>query len=493
MNKQIRWPAAGWLLLGCALAQAQQHVGQAEFVHGVTVAQQPGQSPRFLAKGDALVQGDVINTGSRGFAVLGLKDGTRMTLRPNTSFAVEKFAHGAGEEGLAMRLFRGGMRAISGLIGKRNPAGSQLATPTATIGIRGTEFDARICTDDCQREAQTTRGQKPVRAPDPTVARVALIQGAATAAGADGVPRILTSGAPLYNGESVRTGRNAYAVLAFRDRSKVTLTSDTNLKLENVRFEARQPDQGSFVVRLLGGGIRALTGLLGKRDPRAVRFNTAVATIGIRGTGVDIYERQHCFEVPDSAPTPGGGPKQPAGKGKQAEPAPPPVKAARQECADNAVYASTWDGASVIEAAGKEQAVEKDKTGVFNPKRGAPELLAALPDFIRDETAPRPDKVEADFDGMFDVKTVEDYVPGTYVGTRSGHTQLCGSAGCVDLGSWETGQLADGSDKPARIGPNPGFLYNDPYPTPDEADERTLRLIELVSPGGEPGTGICTP
>ena len=37
------------------------------------------------------------------------------------------------------------MRAFSGLISKRNPEGMQVTSRTATMGIRGTSFDARQC------------------------------------------------------------------------------------------------------------------------------------------------------------------------------------------------------------------------------------------------------------------------------------------------------------------------------------------------------------
>ena len=44
-----------------------------------------------------------------------------MSVRPNSSFSVEEYAHGAGKESAIMRLFRGGIRAVTGLISKRNP------------------------------------------------------------------------------------------------------------------------------------------------------------------------------------------------------------------------------------------------------------------------------------------------------------------------------------------------------------------------------------
>ena len=60
------------------------------------------------------------------------------------------------------------------------------------------------------------------------------------------------------------------------------------------------------VLRLLRGGLRAFTGLIGKTQPRNVRFTTSVATIGIRGTGMDLSCQGSCAEEPGEAPPPDG-------------------------------------------------------------------------------------------------------------------------------------------------------------------------------------------
>ncbi len=61
-----------------------EKAGEVVFVQGLTTAQRSGAVPRFVAKGDVLEEGDMITTGTRGFAVIGLRDGAKFTLRPNT-------------------------------------------------------------------------------------------------------------------------------------------------------------------------------------------------------------------------------------------------------------------------------------------------------------------------------------------------------------------------------------------------------------------------
>src|SRR5690606_40688035 len=48
-------------------------------------------------------------------------------------------------------LVRGALRTISGAIGKRQPDDYRMSTPTASIGIRGTEFvvEETVCDPSC--------------------------------------------------------------------------------------------------------------------------------------------------------------------------------------------------------------------------------------------------------------------------------------------------------------------------------------------------------
>ena len=61
-----------------------------------------------------------------------------------------------------MQLLRGGFRAVTGFISKGSPDAAKVQTATATIGIRGTDFDARLCGPECKAEA--SRVTEPARA-----------------------------------------------------------------------------------------------------------------------------------------------------------------------------------------------------------------------------------------------------------------------------------------------------------------------------------------
>ncbi|MDH3760046.1 MAG: FecR family protein [Gammaproteobacteria bacterium] len=100
------------------------------------------------------MQNELIVTGAASIAVIQLIDDSRMTLRPYSSFRVNRLemADEGNDSSAVLNLLRGGLRLLSGLIGKANPAGYRLSTPVATIGIRGTEFNTRICSTDCAAE-----------------------------------------------------------------------------------------------------------------------------------------------------------------------------------------------------------------------------------------------------------------------------------------------------------------------------------------------------
>jgi hypothetical protein len=84
-------------------------------------------SSRALHKGDSIVAGDTINTGGDGRIQMRFSDGGLVSLRPNSSFAVDKYNQPtAGSEGsLAFNLIKGGLRTLSGTIGHEDHANYQ--------------------------------------------------------------------------------------------------------------------------------------------------------------------------------------------------------------------------------------------------------------------------------------------------------------------------------------------------------------------------------
>lgn len=455
-----RLARAAWVcaaLFGFCATVSAQPVGNVVHVQGIASAQKPGEPARFIQKGDPLNQGDVISTAGRGYAVIELKDGSKMTLRPETSFAVSEYREGTANDGMVMNLLKGGMRAVTGLLSKRNPQSVRVQAGSATIGIRGTSFDARLCGDDCAQEGRPTdRPAISLAQQEATVARIAVAFGGVSLVGADGQTRPAVKGAPLFSGDAVRTLKDAYAVVAFRDQTIVSVIAESEFKLENVRFSAGQPAGDSFVARVVKGGARVLTGLLGKREPKSVKINGGSSTIGIRGTGVDGRLALDCV----------------AGS------------------CNEAMFVHTWDGAVSFEVGERALLVEKDRAAVHNPARDRFLVLDQVPDFFLKEIAPRPDQIKVDFEALFGTAGLQGTPSGLYVLMREGHIELASEGRSVDLGPGDNGYFSEGR-APIRLTITPAFMLYDPVPLPDKFDPNAVRLIDLLNMGGKAGDLIC--
>lgn len=114
-------------------------------------------------------------------------------------------------------------------------------------------------------------------------ARVDFAVGEVVAVQADGVRRPLARGAEVSAGDTVDTGAGR-AQLRFTDGAMVSLQPRTQFRIDAYEFKG-QPDGGEKgFFSLLKGAMRTITGAIGKADRKAYRLDTAVATIGIRGT-----------------------------------------------------------------------------------------------------------------------------------------------------------------------------------------------------------------
>ena len=248
---------AGLMLVSLSGISATE-VGEVAFSRGVLTGQIDNEAPRILGKGLPLHNGETLNTGSTGFAVIKLQDGTRMTLRPDTSFKIVNIDVSKGKENAFLRLFRGGFRAITGFISKSKPDAFRISTMVATIGIRGTDFDARLCEgSECDEENKATgkKAEKESR----VIGRVALLRGLGSAIGRDAKSRALATGAAIYVQDQLQTGINSFAVIAFNDKSRVTMSPGTAFKIEEHHFKPEVADENNAFFKFLRGGLRFVT------------------------------------------------------------------------------------------------------------------------------------------------------------------------------------------------------------------------------------------
>lgn len=123
--------------------------------------------------------------------------------------------------------------------------------------------------------------------PDDTAAagaaRVDFAIGNVVAVQPDGVRRALQRGSEVAAGETVDTG-SGRGQLRFTDGAMVSLQPQTQFRIDAYEFRGSADGSEKGFFSLLKGALRTITGLIGKSDHKSYRLNTAVATIGIRGT-----------------------------------------------------------------------------------------------------------------------------------------------------------------------------------------------------------------
>ena len=137
------------MAIGAAmLFQNTYAAGQIDLVEGnVSVTTASGQL-RIPGKGERVEAGDTISTGRGGEIQVHMDDNGLIALRQNTFLKIETYkADGGVEDRAVFRLLRGSFRSITGWIGKNRPQQYAVVTPTATVGIRGTDHETMVVAD----------------------------------------------------------------------------------------------------------------------------------------------------------------------------------------------------------------------------------------------------------------------------------------------------------------------------------------------------------
>lgn len=143
--------ASFYLLLALAVPSGVQaaDAGVANFVFGDVAVRSANGNSTPLQKGRAVQSGDDVVTGVGAQAQIRFSDGGMVAIQPNSQFKLASYAdkNDPKTDSFLVELARGGMRAITGLIGKRNRDNYKVITNTATIGIRGSSFLIAYNTD----------------------------------------------------------------------------------------------------------------------------------------------------------------------------------------------------------------------------------------------------------------------------------------------------------------------------------------------------------
>ncbi len=161
--------------------------GQITHLSGTLSAKRADGTAKLLSVKSDVMEGDTLGTEGDTYARVKFNDGGEVVMRPGTQLKIESYSYNAAKpesDSVVMSMFKGGLRAVTGLIGKRNRDKVSFQTETATIGIRGTHFGALLCQNDCGG-VPTTGGTPP-----PNGLHVDVANGAITMSNAAGSVQI---------------------------------------------------------------------------------------------------------------------------------------------------------------------------------------------------------------------------------------------------------------------------------------------------------------
>ena len=138
------------LILAAALgfavpAIAADNIGLVKVSKGAVQLQRGGEKLP-VKVGTSLQTSDVLITGADGSAGITFTDNSLVSVGPNSVFAIEKYrfdttTHAGEFEG---NLRQGRLAAVSGKMVKQAPESMKIRTPSAIMGVRGTEFVVQV-------------------------------------------------------------------------------------------------------------------------------------------------------------------------------------------------------------------------------------------------------------------------------------------------------------------------------------------------------------
>lgn len=136
------------LALSCTAAQTQGAGAFAGTIKDVvgSVQLRRASTDQVARSSMKVLVNDEILTGKDGRVGVVLVDGTRLSIGPNCQTRMSEVVFdGTTQSGnILIKLYRGSLRMITGLIAQQNANAVKVVTPTSVVGVRGTDFIVQV-------------------------------------------------------------------------------------------------------------------------------------------------------------------------------------------------------------------------------------------------------------------------------------------------------------------------------------------------------------
>jgi hypothetical protein len=133
--------ALGLALFGLVTSATATDIGQIKVSKGQVSVERNGQ-PMPGNVGTRLQPADVLKTGPDGSVGITMTDNSLLSAGPNSVLLLDRYEYDdvADKGRFDAQLKKGSLSVVSGRIAKESPEAMTVRTPSAMLGVRGTEF-----------------------------------------------------------------------------------------------------------------------------------------------------------------------------------------------------------------------------------------------------------------------------------------------------------------------------------------------------------------
>lgn len=150
------------LALLCSTLARAENAGLVTHLSGVLTARH-GETVKVLSVKSEVVEGDLLTTEEDTYARIKFADGGEVVLRPTSQLQVQSYSFNPAKpesDSVVLNMLKGGLRMVTGLVGKRSREKVMVSSEISSIGLRGTHFGALLCNSDCAN-VPTVTGRPP--------------------------------------------------------------------------------------------------------------------------------------------------------------------------------------------------------------------------------------------------------------------------------------------------------------------------------------------
>ena len=116
--------------------------------------------------------------------------------------------------------------------------------------------------------------------------KIMRVTGKATVSSASNQTKDAAKDDVINAGDTITSSKESQVLIRMKDNSSLLVRADSKIKIAAFQFENKPTDNAKTTV--IAGTLRAVSGSIGKGQPDNVKYEAGTATIGIRGTDIEV-------------------------------------------------------------------------------------------------------------------------------------------------------------------------------------------------------------